>query len=275
MLACPVFITPVRDFEQVRTVNAIARAADILELLASATEPVRMSGIATAIGIPRNSVYEIVNTLAARRLVQIGDDGRVGLGSWLFELGSRYAQSVDLLGEARTTASRVRDASGETVHVATLDGRHALYLIKEESRHLVRMSSAIGLRLPAHVSGVGKAMLAALPGDELERRFAGVALERLTPNSLATFAALERDLAATRIRGYALDHEESSPEVRCVAAALQDARGDVIAGMSISVPVSRMSPARERELADLVIRAVDDLGVRLGYRVGGSVAAAG
>ena len=257
-----------------RIVNAIARAADILELVAFAPEPPRIAAIATAIGIPRNSVYEIVNTLESRRLVRLGDDGRVRLGSWLFELGSRYAQSVDLLAEARATASRVRDASGETVHVATLDGRHALYLIKEESRHLVRMSSAIGLRLPAHVSGVGKAMLAALPLDELERRFAGVTLERLTPNSLTTFGALERDLAATRIRGYAIDNEESSPEVSCVAAALLDARGDVVAGMSISVPLSRMNPSRERELADMVIRAMGDLGVRLAYRVEGSPAAA-
>ena len=250
-----------------RTVNAIARAADILELTASASEPMRMSSIATAIGIPRNSVYEIVNTLAARRLLQIGPDGRVSLGSWLFELGSRYAQSVDLLVEARAMASRVRDASGETVHVATLDGRHALYLIKEESRQVVRMSSAIGMRLPAHVSGVGKAMLAELPLFELRRRFDGVSLERLTPNSLTTFAALEADLEATRVRGYAIDNQESSPEVICVAAPLLDGRGEVIAGMSISVPVSRMSAARELELSSMVVRAVADLGARLGYHL--------
>jgi IclR family KDG regulon transcriptional repressor len=250
-----------------RTVNAIARAADMLEITASSAEPLRISSIASATGIPRNSVYEIVNTLAARRLLQIGEDRRVSLGPWLFELGSRYAQSVDLLVEARSIASDVRDASGETVHVATLDGRHALYLIKEESRQMVRMSSAIGMRLPAHVSGVGKAMLSALPVDELVRRFDGESLERLTPNSLGTFEALAADLELTRMRGYALDKQESSPEVICVAAPLLDARGNVVAGMSISVPVSRMTAERERELAEMVTEAVHDLGTRLGYPV--------
>ena len=257
-----------------RTVNAIARAADVLETAAASPEPLRISSIASTIGIPRNSVYEIVNTLAARRLLQIRDDGRVSLGPWLFELGSRYAQSVDLLVEARAIASDVRDASGETVHVATLDGRHALYLIKEESRQMVRMSSAIGMRLPAHVSGVGKAMLSALPAEELAQRFDGVYLERLTPNSLGTFEALAADLELTRRRGYALDDQESSPEVICVAAPVLDPRGQVIAGMSISVPVSRMSDERERELAALVQGAVQALGVRLGYSVERALAGA-
>ncbi len=250
-----------------RTVNAIARAADMLEIVATSPEPLRISAIVSALGIPRNSAYEIVNTLAARRLLQIGDHGRVSLGPSLFELGSRYAQSVDFFAEARAIASQVRDTSGETVHVATLDGRHALYLIKEESRQMVRMSSAIGMRLPAHVSGVGKAMLAALSAEELGRRFDGIVLERLTPHSLRSFEALSADLEMTRRRGYALDNQESSPEVICVAAPLLDGRDHVVAGMSISVPVSRMSDQRERELAEIVNAAVVDLGARLGYSI--------
>jgi DNA-binding IclR family transcriptional regulator len=247
-------------------VNAIARAADILDIVAASPEPLRISSIVAALGIPRNSAYEVVNTMAARRLLQIQEDGRVGLGSWLFELGARYAQSVDLLVEARSVASDLRDRSGETVHVATLDGRFALYLIKEESRQLVRMSSAIGMRLPAHTTGVGKALLAALPPTELVRRFVGVTLERLTPKSIRTFDSLVADLNAARARGYAVDDEESSPDVRCYAAALVDARGSVVAGMSISGPSSRMR-AREPELARLVQAAIADLGTRLGYPV--------
>ena len=71
-----------------RTVNAIARAADMLEIVAASPEPLRISAIVSAMGIPRNSAYEIVNTLASRRLLQIGDHGRVSLGPSLFELGS-------------------------------------------------------------------------------------------------------------------------------------------------------------------------------------------
>ena len=132
---------------------------------------------------------------------------------------------------------------------------------------MLRMSSAIGMRLPAHVTGVGKALLAALPEDELARRFSGVTLERMTPNSITTFEALMADLEATRLRGYALDNEESSPQVGCVAAALLGPHGEVVAGMSISGPISRMNKAREGELAHLVTAAVSELGSRLGYPI--------
>ena len=99
------------------------------------------------------------------------------------------------------------------------------------------------------------------------RRFEGVALEQLTPNSLASFDALAEDLEATGVRGYAIDNQESSPEVICVASALVDARGEVVAGMSISVPVSRMTAEREAELAHMVMEGVRDLGARLGYPI--------
>jgi IclR family KDG regulon transcriptional repressor len=273
MVACPEFNTSVWDTEQMRTVSAVARAADVLDVVAQASEPVRVSVIALGVGIPRNSAYELVYTLADRGLLRLRDDGRVSLGVRLFELGSRYAQSLDLLVEARIVAAGLRDESGETVHVAMLDGRHAIYLIKEESRQMVRMASATGMRLAAHVSAVGKAMLAALPADELRRRFDGVVLERLTPNSITTFEALVADLAETRRRGYALDHQESSPEVACVAAPLVSGDGLVVAAMSISLPIYRMTAGRERELATMVTNAVAALGTRLGYRTEGDRAA--
>lgn len=248
-----------------RTVTAVARAVDILDIAARASDPPRVAAIALALGIPRNTAYELIHTLVERQLLRLTDDGRVVLGVRLFEFGARYSQSVDLLAEGREIASTLRDASGETVHVATLSGCDAVYLVKEESRHAVRMSSAIGMRLPAHVTGVGKAMLAALPDSEFERLFAAATLEVLTPNSISTIEGLVRDLEATRARGYAVDHEESSPDVACVAAVIRDGSGGVAAGISISAPVSRLDASREPDLARMVMAAADELSRRLGY----------
>jgi IclR family KDG regulon transcriptional repressor len=240
----------------VRTVNAVARAVDILELLAASPEPLPVSVIATRLTVPRNTAYELVHTLQERGLVDLRD-GRVALGVHLFELGWRYAES-------RPIAARLRDASGETVHVATLHGRHVTYLLKEESRQAVRMGSAIGLRLPAHVSAVGKAMLAALPPEDARRRIDGAELEVFTGNSITDPEQLMLELEHTRRRGYALDRGESSPGVMCVAAAVRDATGAIAAGLSISGPVERVANAREPVLVSLVREAAADLTRRLG-----------
>ena len=225
--------------------------------------------------IPRNSAYELVGTLADRQYLRLDDTGRVTLGARLFELGSRFAQSIDLVREARETAAHLRDACGETVHVAMLDGRFVIYLVKEESRQMVRMMSAIGTRLPAHVSGVGKAMLAGLPEAELRRRLGAAPLERMTPNSITSIADLLVDLDRTRSRGYAIDNEESSPEVGCVAAAVRDATGEFVAAISISGPVTRVGGERRPELAARVMEAADGLSRRLGYLADGDVRIAG
>lgn len=246
-----------------RTVNAVARAVDILELLAASPEPLPVSVIATRLTVPRNTAYELVHTLQERGLVDLRD-GRVALGVHLFELGWRYADSLDLVAESRPIAARLRDASGETVHVATLHGRHVTYLLKEESRQAVRMGSAIGLRLPAHVSAVGKAMLAALPPEDARRRIDGAELEVFTGNSITDPEQLMLELEHTRRRGYALDRGESSPGVMCVAAAVRDATGAIAAGLSISGPVERVANAREPVLVSLVREAAADLTRRLG-----------
>lgn len=222
--------------------------------------------MAAALKIPRNTAYELAYTLEEENLLRVTGDGRLLLGVRTFELGARFAQSLDLLTEGMPIVSRLRDQSEETVHLAILDGRHAVYLAKEESRQFVRMSSAPGLRLPAHLAAVGKAMLAALPLDELRAKFAGVKLEAMTANSITDFATLLGDLEATRLRGYAVDNQELSLDVACVGAAVRDAGGGVVAGLSISAPIMRVDESSRLRLAELVIAGAADLSERLGYQ---------
>src|SRR5262249_61106386 len=107
---------------------------------------------------------------------------------------------------------RVAGGCGETVHLGTLDGVEVVYLAKVDSIHAVRMVSAVGRRLPAHCTGVGKALLSGLPADELARRYGGedAALPAMTPHSVTTLAALRGPLAAVRRRGHAIDDCESN-----------------------------------------------------------------
>ena len=164
----------------------------------------------------------------------------------------------------------VAGSCGETVHVATLDGVEVVYLAKVDSIHQVRMASAVGRRLPAHCTAVGKALLSAIPDDELSRRYGGEEdpLPAMTPNSITRLAKLRDDLAQVRDRGYALDDCESNRDVRCVAASVCEPGGTPVAALSISVPTSRTGEDWPGDLADLVREGARDLSRRLGHAEG-------
>ncbi|MFV0375029.1 IclR family transcriptional regulator [Microbacterium sp.] len=247
-----------------REVPALARGLRILDLVA-ATPGLKIAEVSMQLGIPRSATYELISTLRAHRVIEQAADGGIVLGAKLFMLGSRFADSVDSDRLTSDAAAALRDTVDETVQVAVLDGRNVLYTAKAESSRQLRLVSTVGRMLPAHVTGIGKAMLAELPEGKFEALFDGVELETFTPTSIGTVPALRRELAATRKRGYAIDNSESTPDVSCVAAPIRGSAGDVVAAMSISVPLSRMSDGLREEYAELVVAAAADLSGQLGY----------
>lgn len=248
-----------------REVPALARGLRILDLIAAQTVPLKIAEISSQLDIPRSATYELISTLRAHRVIEQTADGGVVLGAKLFMLGSRFADSVDADRLTSDAAATLRDMVDETVQVAVLDGRNVLYTAKAESSRQLRLVSTVGRTLPAHVTGIGKAMLAELPEGKFEALYDGVKLETFTPTSIGTLPALRRELVATRERGYALDNSESTPDVSCVAAAVKGSAGDVVAAMSISVPLSRMNDDLRGEYAEKVVAAAAELSTQLGY----------
>ena len=258
-----------------REVPALARGLSILELLAEAKQPMRVAEVATRLDIPRSATYELINTLRLHRFIEQDSDGRLTLGAKLAMLGASFESGIDLPRLAAEAARGLRDRCDETVQVAVLDDRYVLYIAKADSSRQLRLVSNLGRRLPAHVTGLGKVLLAALPPDEFDRRMAGVQLETFTTTSIADLDALRVELADVRRAGFAIDNAESTPEVRCVAAPIQDTSGETIAAISISVPSIRMTDDRLTECTILVRDAAVGLSRRLGFGLPASEALAG
>ena len=129
------------------------------------------------------------------------------------------------------------------------------------------MVSAAGRRLPAHCTSVGKMLLASLPEPELSSRVPdGAELVAMTPNSITDPVALREALASIRQRGIAVESRESNPDVSCVAAPVRDRAGQVVAALSISVPMIRWSDERRAELEQLAAKGAAELSERLGHR---------
>ncbi|WP_314172418.1 IclR family transcriptional regulator [Streptomyces winkii] len=252
-----------------RLVPAVTRALDVLELFLDSEGTLSAPEITRRLRLPRTTVHELVTTLTARSYLEQPPDqpGRYRLGVRGYQLGSRYAEQLDLAAEGQRVARSVADTCDETVHVAILEGRDVIYIAKVDSTHAVRMVSAAGRRLPAHCTSVGKMLLASLPEEELEETLSGAGpLTAMTPASITSPDVLRTALAEVRERGVAVEQQESNPDVSCVAAPVRDSSGTVVAALSISVPTVRWSEERRAELEGLAVKGAAELSGRLGHR---------
>jgi IclR family KDG regulon transcriptional repressor len=250
-----------------RAVPAVTRALDILELFLD-HDTLSAPDITERLELPRTTVHELVTTLVDRSyLVPLaGQPTRYRLGMRLFQLGGVFAEHLDLAREALEVAQEVAASCDETVHVAVLDGADVVYIAKADSTHPVRMVSAVGRRLPAHCTGVGKMLLSGLSPEALDARYPpGVQLAAMTPNSITSPSRLRGHLREVRERGVAYDECESNDAVNCTAAPVYDRGGGIVAAMSISVPTFRWNDQVRRDWSELVSGGAARLSQRLGH----------
>ena len=213
--------------------NSVTRALHLLELIADNDgAPMRLSALAAAIGAPKSSVHSILRSLVAERFVEPTDEGCYRLGIRAFEVGSAYTRHMS---PTRAVHAELVDLSHElkvTAHFAILDGPEVLYIEKEDPPGRgIRVASAVGARLPAHLTAVGKAALAyadasaVMLADLSVRGTSGRALSR---------AALDDELRQVRRDGFAVDDGDTAAGIRCVAAAVFDARQRCCGAVGVS-----------------------------------------
>ncbi|MEO3775032.1 IclR family transcriptional regulator [Micromonospora sp. B9E7] len=250
-----------------RVVPAVNRALDVLELFVDCPE-LSARQVMERLDLPRTTVHELLVTLETRSyLISVpGQPVRYRLGMPLFQLGAAFAGRLDLVREAQCVARDVAAACDEAVHVAVLDGADVIYLVKFDSTHPVRMVSAVGRRLPAHCTAVGKILLSGLDPAGLDAVLTTDALPGMTPASITDPDRLRAHLARVRADSVAVDIGESDTAMRCVAAGIRDHSGATIAAMSLSAPIIRWTAQAYREWTELVREGAATLSARMGYR---------
>ncbi|WP_399884857.1 IclR family transcriptional regulator [Streptomyces sp. BBFR51] len=229
----------------VREVKSAARTVELLEVLAARGDrPARLQELADELGVPRSSMYALLQTLISRGWVRTDVTGSLyGIGIHALLTGTSYLDSDPRVRVARPYLDEASQALGETIHLGRLDGHDVAYLATRESHEYLRTISRVGRRLPAHVGALGKALLAQRPDAELPEG----PYEAHTPNTHTSRESLAADLAATRERGYSVDREEGVPGIVGFGFAL---RYEVPAldAISCSVPVARLTPEHEARI---------------------------
>jgi DNA-binding IclR family transcriptional regulator len=247
-------------------VKSADRILDIIELLANERAGLGFGELARLRHIPKSSLHALLGVLTARGYVELDASKRVytlGIRTW--EMGQAYLAHRDLVAKSVPHMEAVVRAINETVQLAVLDGIENVYLAKVDCSHPVRLQSEVGRRLYAHATGLGKVLLAELPPPELHARLEGVELAMVSPRTIRQVDQLKPVLERARQRGYALDDEEYTAGLRCVAVPILGSDGVTVAALSASIPISRAGSAEMvsalRHIAMASIDISKDLGV--------------
>lgn len=239
------------------------RTLDVLEALASGSAS--LADLAQRLSIPKSSLHSILRTLDRRGWIETNAaHSTYSLGLNALLIGSAYVDHDPVVTRTSNIMDRLAADTGETIHLARLEATDVVYLAKRESVHPLRMFSAIGRRLPAHVTALGKILLAELP-DEQVRALLPEQLASITTHTITSRGALVEHLGEVRRAGYAIDAEEAGLGMRCFAVALpfQSTAKDAI---SCSVPIARLTPGREQEIIELLLAAREELSRQFGGR---------
>jgi DNA-binding IclR family transcriptional regulator len=248
-------------------VKSAERTLAILELLTTREQPLTFTEIANTLHYPRSSLHGLLRTLVDRGWAEFDPAPRTyTLGIRTLEAGNAYTRAVGLVERALPLMEKIRDSIDETVQLAVLDGLHNVYIAKVDGRQTLTLASEVGRRLPAYATGVGKVLLAGLSHDELTERLAGATLRPITPHTITNRSRLCEHLRQVRGRGFAVDNEEHTIGIRCVAVPIFDASRRVVAAMSVSVPAIRFTPAHRERAHMLLAGAAHRLSGALGYR---------
>lgn len=202
----------------------------------SRTGPLPAAALATALDLPRSTTYHLLAVLTEHGfVVHLPEERRYGLGLGAFELGSAYSRQAPLARAARPVLARLVDQVGESAHLAVLHGRDVLYVVEERAAGRPALVTDVGVRLPAHLTASGRAILADLPTAQVRALFPdrGAFVDRtgVGPQRLSELRAV---LTEVRRIGWASEHGDVTSGFASVAAAVRDRTGHPIAGLAVT-----------------------------------------
>lgn len=248
-------------------IETLERGLSVLSLFTRESSELSLTEIARSADLNMTTSLRIASTLEdAGYLQRDPDTKRYRPSLKVLQLGFSAVHSLDVRQAARPHLERLSRATGETVSHAALDGLEIIYVDRIRNRQIVGVVLGIGSRLPAQCTSMGKAMLAYLPEEELERLLRAGELSPCTANTKITVDQLAQDLEGVRRRGYAINDEELAIGLRAVAAPVWDDSRTVVAAINISGSTETISRKRLRqELAPRVMQTGTDISQALGY----------
>ncbi|MGH9407240.1 MAG: IclR family transcriptional regulator [Terriglobia bacterium] len=245
-------------------ISVLEKGFRVLEAFQGERE-VALRELAARTRLVKSSVFRILFTLERLGYVEKQTGGRYSVAPRLGRLSSGQKPPYDLSGLATPFLAKLRGRFQETVNLGVLDGGEVLYVQVLESPHPLRMAVHPGMRGPLHSTALGKCLLCRMSREQVDEIMRKNPLRAQTSRTIRSAAALQRELEKVRSQGCALDNEEDSPGVRCIAAPVLGSDGRVQAAISISGPATRVKPSRDAEFAKALTETAAQLTTLTAY----------
>jgi DNA-binding IclR family transcriptional regulator len=251
-------------------IPAALRTLELLKLLAESPQPTTASRLAQKLGIPRSSCYQLLEVLTQQGFaIHYQEQKRWGLGLAAWELGSAYQRHEPLERMARPVLEKLvtelSKLSAVVGHLGVLDGSDVLYLIEQRPAKSLRLVTDVGVRLPAHLTASGRAMLAGLDAKQLSASFRGRELSNRTGLGPKDLGELRTLLEMERSQGYSLEVDEVSMGYASLGVAIYDNLSHPIAGLAITLQSHELEKLQLTQVAAALVRAKDELSRKFGH----------
>ncbi|SEI04824.1 DNA-binding transcriptional regulator, IclR family [Halobacillus karajensis] len=254
-----------KNKKQPQTLSSVKNALLILKSFTTFEPTKKVSELAESLNLAKSTVSRLLSTLASEGFV-IKDQktNAYRLGISVLTLGGIVTNNLEIHKESAPVLYKLVNDTGETAHLAILDGLDTIYIHKEECHHPVRILTHVGRRNPSYCTSSGKVLLAFSEGDIVEDVIKQ-GLVSYTENSITDPDLLRQELCTIREKGYAVSTEELTEGTKSVAAPIRDYKGKVVSAITVVGPIQRMKEYKIPDVAKKVMEAGKEASERMGY----------
>ena len=246
---------------------AVERALAILEAVAQESDGLSNAEISRKLQIPKSSASYILRTLENQGyLNRLAETGKYRVGLKVLSLSRGALSGIDVREVALPIMRHLMEKTNLTCHLAILDGPDAVYIEKVEPQGFIRMDTWVGRRMRVHATSVGKALVAHIPQERLERILAERSMEKRTSKTITTLPRLLKDLEKVRQQGYAVDDEENNMGARCVGAPVFNQDGAIEASIGLSGTTNQVNPETMPRILEALKDAARHISMGMGFR---------
>jgi len=245
--------------------SSVSNALLILKSFSTFKPTQNVSELSESLGLAKSTVSRLLSTLAHQGFVMKDKKtGKYKLGLSVLTLGGIVTNHMEIHKEAAPLLSKLVKDTGETAHLAIMDGLDTIYIHKEECSHPVRILTHLGRKNPSYCTSSGKLLLA-FNDNNLVDEVIKKGLHPYTGKSITDPEKLRNELEVIRNRGYAISSEELTEGTRSVAAPVRDYTGKVVAAINVVGPIQRMMDYKIPDIAKKVINSGKEASERMGY----------
>ena len=254
--------------DSVKKNQSLKKALDILEVMVDLTAPARLQDIAQKADMSPSTVLRFLNTFIDFGYAkQDPDTSLYYLTLKLADLGNRNRINYPFQGSLRKYIKDIATHFNESSSLCIEDNMQMVYIATEEGpAHMLQTLSRIGRIAPMHSTGVGKIFLTQYSDTKLDELVKKRGLTKLTEKTITALPELKAEIDKVRKQGYAVDEEECEIGVRCVAVPIKEYSGKIVAAMSISAPITRLTYERTNEIIKYLLDLSAQASAELGYK---------